>query len=83
MGKYESNAIALKLSLDTCQKLIDNYESLVDVLSKQRAENTSPRYSKFSFNPWSELAMDVRNFWERELTSEIFRAFEKVVTELR
>ncbi|KAK7574449.1 hypothetical protein V9T40_011640 [Parthenolecanium corni] len=39
LGKYESNAIALKLSSDTSQEMIEKYESLVTLLSQQRSES--------------------------------------------
>ena len=39
LGKYESNAIALKLSLDTSQEMIEKYESLVALLIQQRGDD--------------------------------------------
>lgn len=43
LGKYESNAIALKLSSDTSQEMIEKYESLVTLLSQQRSESAIVR----------------------------------------
>lgn len=43
LGKYESNAIALKLSLDMSQEIIEKYESLVTLLSQQRGDGATLR----------------------------------------
>ncbi|XKL68865.1 hypothetical protein PGB90_006634 [Kerria lacca] len=43
LGKYESNAIALKLSLEKNQEIIEDYESLVSILTKERGENTKSK----------------------------------------
>lgn len=50
LGKYESNAIALKLSLEKNQEIIEDYESLVSILTKERGENTKRFFFVF-FSP--------------------------------
>lgn len=44
LGKYESNAIALKLYSDSCRLMIDNYEALVRLLEEQREAGAIMRY---------------------------------------
>ena len=39
LGKYESNAIALKLYADTCDEVINTYDQLVTLIQEQRGEN--------------------------------------------
>ncbi|XP_065215987.1 colorectal mutant cancer protein-like isoform X2 [Planococcus citri] len=39
LGKYESNAIALKSYADTCDEIINHYDQLVALLHRQRGEN--------------------------------------------
>lgn len=41
LGKYESNAIALKLCSDKCLQIIDYYESLVTLITRKRGDSVS------------------------------------------
>lgn len=52
LGKYESNAIALKIYADNCDGLIHAYEQLVTVLTKHRGEPTAFRYISLYITAW-------------------------------
>lgn len=60
LGKYESNAIALKLSCNVYQRIVEKYQSLVGLLSKGRGD-MSARYV-FSNAKIYELRSNVINF---------------------